>query len=284
MHRIETIIKNGYVDSIADNTLKSVRNHLNHSGINLDKVRTVRGYTIYFPLSREQLELLGKELFSDPIVEQYSIDNPFACSDSFKEFNWFIEIRFKPGVTDNIGNTASTIARDILQKQIVVSSSLQYLLKGSLNKEMAEKIGRELLGNELIEDFVISKIDKQDNSGKILNSLLPRELNFKDDSKIEYVALDISDEALINLSKARCLALTLEEMKAIRSHFSDSDIMMQRKKIGLIGITDAELELLAQTWSEHCKHKIFNADIDYKEVQFDNKGNSQILKSAPGDQ
>jgi phosphoribosylformylglycinamidine synthase len=27
--------------------------------------------------------------------------------------------------------------------------------------------------------------------------------------------------------------------------------------------TDAELECIAQTWSEHCKHKIFNAPIDY---------------------
>ncbi|PJC75166.1 MAG: phosphoribosylformylglycinamidine synthase, partial [Syntrophobacterales bacterium CG_4_8_14_3_um_filter_58_8] len=28
-------------------------------------------------------------------------------------------------------------------------------------------------------------------------------------------------------------------------------------------MTDAEIECLAQTWSEHCKHKIFNARIAY---------------------
>ena len=27
--------------------------------------------------------------------------------------------------------------------------------------------------------------------------------------------------------------------------------------------TDVELEMIAQTWSEHCKHKIFNATIRY---------------------
>jgi phosphoribosylformylglycinamidine synthase len=29
--------------------------------------------------------------------------------------------------------------------------------------------------------------------------------------------------------------------------------------------TDVEMETLAQTWSEHCKHKIFNALIAYEE-------------------
>jgi phosphoribosylformylglycinamidine synthase len=31
--------------------------------------------------------------------------------------------------------------------------------------------------------------------------------------------------------------------------------------------TDVELELLAQTWSEHCKHKIFNAKINYEDTE-----------------
>jgi phosphoribosylformylglycinamidine synthase len=29
--------------------------------------------------------------------------------------------------------------------------------------------------------------------------------------------------------------------------------------------TDVELECIAQTWSEHCKHKIFNATVTYRE-------------------
>ena len=28
---------------------------------------------------------------------------------------------------------------------------------------------------------------------------------------------------------------------------------------------DIEMEILAQTWSEHCKHKIFSANIKYSE-------------------
>ena len=40
-------------------------------------------------------------------------------------------------------------------------------------------------------------------------------------------------------------------------------------------LTDAELEALAQTWSEHCKHKIFSARIEYE----DEAGNRQTIDS-----
>jgi len=36
--------------------------------------------------------------------------------------------------------------------------------------------------------------------------------------------------------------------------------------------TDVEMEVLAQTWSEHCKHKIFNSEITY----IDEKGTKTI--------
>ena len=32
-------------------------------------------------------------------------------------------------------------------------------------------------------------------------------------------------------------------------------------------MTDVELECLAQTWSEHCKHKTFNSAIEYTETR-----------------
>ncbi len=55
--------------------------------------------------------------------------------------------------------------------------------------------------------------------------------------------------------------------------FSDQRILStglqqwkREKKQGLAKQpTDVEIEALAQTWSEHCKHKIFNASIEYEE-------------------
>ncbi|MCK4267700.1 MAG: phosphoribosylformylglycinamidine synthase, partial [Actinomycetia bacterium] len=52
----------------------------------------------------------------------------------------------------------------------------------------------------------------------------------------------------------------------IKDHFQKLPVQEQRTSAGLPDQpTDIELETLAQTWSEHCKHKIFNSHITYTE-------------------
>ena len=55
-------------------------------------------------------------------------------------------------------------------------------------------------------------------------------------------------------------------MRAIRDFFRREAGEPRRQALGLgAQPTDVELECLAQTWSEHCKHKIMNATISYSE-------------------
>jgi phosphoribosylformylglycinamidine synthase len=76
------------------------------------------------------------------------------------------------------------------------------------------------------------------------------------------VLLDVSDNELVKIGKEGVLdpdgtrrgplALDLESMKIIQEYFKK----LKRSP------TDIELESLAQTWSEHCKHTIFANSID----------------------
>lgn len=78
--------------------------------------------------------------------------------------------------------------------------------------------------------------------------------------------LSLEDQELIALSKERQLSFNLKELEAIRAYFFDSKIQERRKSCGLPNDpTDVEIEMIAQTWSEHCKHKIFNSRITYRE-------------------
>ena len=79
------------------------------------------------------------------------------------------------------------------------------------------------------------------------------------------VDLEVPDDELISISEKGLLALNLEEMKAIQAHYRDVSVRESRKAIGLppSSPTDAELECLAQTWSEHCSHKIFCTEIHH---------------------
>jgi phosphoribosylformylglycinamidine synthase len=68
-------------------------------------------------------------------------------------------------------------------------------------------------------------------------------------------------------------------MKAIQAYYMRSDIGEARTADNLpAGPTNVELEVLAQTWSEHCKHKIFTAHITYYDEDRDPQTISSLFK------
>ncbi len=67
--------------------------------------------------------------------------------------------------------------------------------------------------------------------------------------------LGAGEEKLLEISGKNLLALNLSEMKAVQDYFA---------RVGR-NPTDCEIETIAQTWSEHCCHKIFRAEIEYTE-------------------
>lgn len=79
--------------------------------------------------------------------------------------------------------------------------------------------------------------------------------------KEEIKLIGLNEKELMDLSRKMLLSLNTEEMQVIQNYFSE-------KKVNP---TQAELETLAQTWSEHCKHKTFNSTINYKEISLDGK-------------
>ena len=79
-----------------------------------------------------------------------------------------------------------------------------------------------------------------------------------------------SDAKLLEISKKGMLSLSLTEMKAIQTYFAD-----QHRDP-----TDVELETLAQTWSEHCKHKTFSGVIEYEESGRGSRVYDNLLKST----
>ena len=97
------------------------------------------------------------------------------------------------------------------------------------------------------------------------------------DATTEAVDLEIDDDALMALSKARVLSLNLEELHAIRDHYRSPEVRAARAAAGLPAApTDCELEVFAQTWSEHCKHKEFQAEITYRDLD---TGQTRVVDS-----
>ncbi|HUL62830.1 MAG TPA: AIR synthase related protein, partial [Methanocella sp.] len=258
--RVEIALKPGYRDAIGEGIKNSIKNSL---GIAVDDVGTIKVYTVNAALSAEEMRAVASGPFSDAVVQRYGIDTPLAAG-----FDWLVEVGFRPGVTDNEGRTGKEAIEDRLGRKLApdesVHTSMQYLIRGDLPRAQIETIAKQLLGNELIERFEVVDGRAWD-ARKGVEAKVPL-VRDQHKPRVATVNLDVSDEELMAISRKGILALSLDEMKTIRDHFKSPEVLAERKKLGLgASPTDVELETLAQTWSEHCKHKIFNADIDYVE-------------------
>ena len=197
--------------------------------------------------------------FTNPILEKFLINQ----LPKEKKFSYVIEIGFLPGVTDNVAHTAKETIVDLLHlkedSKLEIYTSKVFLISGTIKLEDVKKIAFSLY-NPLIEQgyiFNIKEIIKENNLPlKIPKVILPNK------KPVIKVSLSVSDEELVKIGKEGImdesgmrrgpLALDLESMKVIQAHF---------QKLGR-DPNDIELESLAQTWSEHCKHTIFANPID----------------------
>lgn len=260
--RIEVGFRAGIRDALGEKTKKRIIDNL---GLPVAGVATIEVYTFTDGLTAAELDRAAAGPLSDPVIQEFSINRPLV-----KNFDWLIEVGFRPGVTDNVGKTAREavillLGENIGSRKISVYTSRQYLISGTISRSEAEKIASGLLANDLIERHeIIAAGDFDFIRG--LPAYIPQ-VTGKDEPSVDRIDLTIlNDDELMKLSQEKLLALNLEEMKAIQNYYVDPMVVKKRKKAGLNGnITDVELECLAQTWSEHCKHKIFNSRIDYTE-------------------
>jgi len=271
MPRVEVAMKQGVRDPAGEATKLEIRDTL---GLTVDSVRVIDVYNIDAELSSDEVERVREDLFTDPIIQESSSGTPLA-----RDFEWLVEVGYRPGVTDNVGRTsaegiADTIGRPLAKGESVYTSR-QYAIKGELTREQVDKICRKLLANELVQRWnVLAGADASKVESEPLLGLPVVHLG--EVAPVHEYDLNVDDAALMEISAKGVLALELREMRAISSYYKQDLVRREREKIGLpLNPTDAELESLAQTWSEHCKHKIFNARIRY----VDENGADEVVDS-----
>lgn len=230
----------------------------------ITSIRTATVYVLNASLFTEDLVSLADGPLSDPVIQDYSINRTFC-----NEFDWMVEVGFRPGVTDNVGRTAREAVIIALPKDLPsdfsVHTATQYFIWGSLSRKQIERVADEILANKLIQTITVYSCEEWHklHTGEFSAPLVS-------ESHIPplflEIPLSVGDEELLEISRKGMLALSLDEMKAIQKFFKVPGVAEHRKKLELPeSITNVELEILAQTWSEHCKHKIFNAVITYYE-------------------
>ncbi len=257
-------------------------NSLNIRG-KVKAITIVDSYLIDSELSTHKI-LESAKILANPILENFSINEIVNNVDIF---DFAIEIGYLPGVTDNVGHTARETITDYLHlnkdSNIKVYSSKIFLISGKLKMDDIKKISFSLY-NALIERAYIANFKEVKKQNGL--PLKAPEVVLEKRNPVISVSLRVSDEELIKIGKEGILgesgvrrgplALDLASMKVIKEYFN---------KLGR-DPRDIELEALAQTWSEHCKHTIFANPIDtikdglYKTYI---KGATNLIRKNKGD-
>jgi phosphoribosylformylglycinamidine synthase II len=234
-------------------------------GLAVGEVRSICGYLIDGSTSAEAISSRVEDLFADPIIEVGATNTTLLATDLFPTPpEGVVSVGFKPGVTDNPGKAATDGFLTLFPEDTSarISTYITYAFFG-LPSDCDLTWLASTLYNGLIERAMFASAEAcAAGQWPELEFPTPPEQAFIEPQAIN---LECPDEELLTISEQGLLALNLAEMHAIQAHYRDPSTRAKRAEMGISAEapTDVELECLAQTWSEHCKHKIFASKIHH---------------------
>jgi len=256
--RLEIRLKKSLFDADGAGVRRKAKDYF---GFDLKDVRAIRILTIESDLKHPQLELARTRIFTNPVTERSSFA-PLA-----RGFDWLIWIGFRPGVRDTAGSTAVEAIEDLLKIKFkpheAVYTSKLYEIRGSLSEEQVNRLAREVLANEIIQQWrVFSRAtwDPEVGIGKDVPKVI---LNHQ--PRVSTISIG-SDRELKEISLKRNLALQDGDIPVIRNYFLREDVLAERAGFGLDLPTDVELEYISQARSDHCNHNTFRGLFRYHDL------------------
>lgn len=251
------ITSKGQTDTTGLGLLADIKKFLHINTVK--NIKTAKVYRLE-GVDKQQALKIAKEVLFEPIDHEMSINGAVVKGSSKS-----IEIAYKPGVMNPEVASIIKAAADIGINLKAADSSWEYAFFGKISPGQQKEILKRFLVNETIEHTVTKELKTLIIKGK--------------PQKVEIIPIrSLADSSLEVLSK-KGLFLNLEEMNVIQDYF---------KKIKR-DPTDCELEVLAQTWSEHCGHKTFKAkliidgkakDSLFSRIKSTAKNNSKLIVSA----
>lgn len=212
----------------------------------VQSIRSARSFLIQGDLDAGQVRRCAETLLADPVVEVFQahpLGNGNATAD--EEGGRLLNVLFQPGVTDNVANSTLQALTGMEFDVQAVRTCRKYWLDAQATDADVQRISAKILANDAIEEVIAGPLQMTD-------------LAVGNDYQFELTVLPMramSAEELMELSTQGQLYLNLTEMQTIQQHF----IKLDRDP------TDAELETIAQTWSEHCSHKTLAGRIRYND-------------------
>ncbi len=228
----------------------------------VDDVKVTEVYLLDGDLSEEDVLSIAKRLLADPVVHEFKLtsEEQESAPASSSPGSHVLEVYGRPGVMDPFEMNIRRAVGEMGFEPRSIRTARQYTMRGELSKDRLLEIGNRVLANPVIQEIEVGKRPPRPET-KVATPGRER---------VEIPVLKADDAALQKISLDRRLALSLPEMQTIKTHFT----ALSRNP------TDIEIEMLAQTWSEHCIHKTLSGPIDFMGEKFSNLLGETIMKST----
>jgi phosphoribosylformylglycinamidine synthase len=216
------------------------------------EVRSARSFILDGNLTAPQAEKIASTFLADAVVETYAVrtlsaDSPPNPHSAFRTPHSLLNVLYKPGVTDNVADSVKAALIDLGFSVTAVRTCQKYWFGADADATELARVAGKVLANDAIQQVVWGALH-------LANLALGSEYNFR---AVTVALRGMNDDQLMQLSRQGQLFLSLPEMQTIQRHFSDRGN----------DPTDAELETIAQTWSEHCSHKTLRGRVRYRDAE-----------------
>ncbi len=148
----------GYKPTATDAMGDGIKKDIEDLGINgVSYVKTRKLYMIDGELSEADIKNICENLLTDSVTQFYE----YKVSDHHSEDigSWIVEVVYKPGVTDTVGDSTIKGIKDMgIQGVTSAKTGQKYIIKGSLSESDIEIICKRLLANDVIQNYIYKKI------------------------------------------------------------------------------------------------------------------------------
>ncbi|MCK6440426.1 MAG: AIR synthase related protein, partial [Planctomycetes bacterium] len=224
------------------------------AGLMLDALEVRTCYLIEGDLTKGHIDQ-ACAILADPVLETVSVTQGKipAGADSGTQ----VIVRRKDGVMDPAEASVIKALRNAKIDVHAVKRAHVYRTTSRLDKDAIRGLSRALV-NDVVEELVAGEL-------AVTTLSIDAPYRFK---RIEVPIRNLDEAGLKELNSHHSLSMNMAELKATQAYF---------KRAGREP-TDVELEMIAQTWSEHCKHKTLTGPVHYEEKD---AGADSLFELAP---
>ena len=155
-YKIETSTKKDLLDARGKEVEKDILD------LGISKVKSVRYSQVYCLEGEIDKDKIGKivhRLLIDPVTQDSiinQIDGIEGKGNTSKDGDFVIEVYYKKGVTDAVGDSVKKGIEDLSIDGIQsAQTGHKYVISGALKKDDVSKIAERLLANKVVQDFYL---------------------------------------------------------------------------------------------------------------------------------